>query len=91
MDRVSSGDAEALREVGGELLEQLTLIEVQPTVVDTAAELAARYGLRGYDAMHLASVSMVLTPGAVFASGDRRLLAAALAEGFETVDTSGRS
>ncbi|KJQ54484.1 type II toxin-antitoxin system VapC family toxin [Microbacterium sp. SA39] len=91
MNRVSWSEADALREASGELLRQLTLIEAAPTVVEAAAELASRHGLRGYDAMHLASVSMVLTPGVLIASGDHRLLEAALAEGFGTVDTSGRS
>ncbi|MDQ0728906.1 type II toxin-antitoxin system VapC family toxin [Microbacterium sp. W4I20] len=91
MGRVSPDQAEELGAACDELVSQLTLVEAAPTVVETAAELAGRHGLRGYDAMHLASVSMVLTTGVLFASGDQRLLAAALAEGFETVDTSGRS
>lgn len=91
MGRVSLDQAEALTMASRELVSQLTLVEAAPTVVETAAEFADRHGLRGYDAMHLASVSMVLATGVVFASGDQRLLAAALAEGFDIVDTSGRS
>lgn len=66
-----------------------TLLDVTPAVIDRAADLAVSRGLRGYDAVHLATAVLVRARDVVFASGDQRLLAAAHHEGFTTVDTSG--
>lgn len=49
------------------------------TLLERAAELAEGFGLRGYDAMHLASADRVRSqlPGLVFVSFDRNLNRAA--------------
>jgi uncharacterized protein len=58
------------------LWEQMSIVEVTEELVSRAAELAESDGLRGYDAMHLASA---LSVGAdTLASADTDLCAAAL-------------
>lgn len=68
----------------------VTLLDVSTTVISRAAELAVTRGLRGYDAVHLATATLIRASNVVFASGDQRVLTAAAEEGFATVDTSGR-
>lgn len=72
------------------IVADATLLDVTTTVINRAADLAVSRGLRGYDAIHLATATLIGAKDVVFASGDQRLLAAAIEEGFTTVDTSGR-
>ena len=61
------------------------VIDVSNMIVERAGDLADRYLIRGFDAIHLASVWQVreLNEGEVrFSTADRRLRAAAVAEGF---------
>ena len=46
-----------------------------------AGDLAEQHGLRGYDAVHLASAEAVADPDTVFVAADARLLDAAGALG----------
>ena len=69
------------------LLAQATTVEVTPEIAHRASELAVTHGLRGYDATHLATARTLRGPTTAFASGDRRLLAAAQAEGLTTIAT----
>lgn len=63
---------------------KLDVIEVSDLIVRLAGEVADRRGLRGYDAVHLASA--LLTPGrALMATWDRDLSTAASAEGLPTL------
>lgn len=73
------------------IIADATLLDVTTTVINRAAGLAVSRGLRGYDAVHLATATLIRARNVVFASGDQRLLIAAAAEGFTTVDTSGPS
>ena len=63
---------------------RLTVLEVRPAIVARIPELVVRHPLRGYDAVHLASaLALVARGGSVdFWSSDRRLTAAARAEGL---------
>ncbi|HWC12275.1 MAG TPA: type II toxin-antitoxin system VapC family toxin [Acidimicrobiales bacterium] len=54
-------------------------VELTPAVERHAGELAARYALRGADAVHLASALAISDPGLIVAVWDRRLRAGALA------------
>jgi len=71
--------------------DEYALVTVNRTVVDEAIELATRYRLRGYDAVHLACalilnralLARLLTP-LMFISADADLLKAAEAEGLLT-------
>jgi predicted nucleic acid-binding protein len=65
------------------------ILEPAPAVVNEASALVRRHRLRGFDAVHLASALLVYraTPGAfTFAAADRRLAAAAGAEGLPLLD-----
>lgn len=86
--RVADDDHQFLQDTASRLIFDATLIEVTPTVIERAAALAVARGLRGYDAVHLATATLVRARDVVFASGDRRLLMAAAEEGFTIVDTS---
>lgn len=66
--------------------EQLDIIEVTRDLVVKAGGLAHRYGLRGYDAVHLASARLLDDPELVLASGDLALVRAAAAVGMSTAD-----
>lgn len=58
------------------LWSEVQVVEVEDALVRRAAELARRFGLRGYDAVHCASAEQLAEPDMVAASGDRKLLAA---------------
>ncbi len=62
------------------LWSQLSIVEIDEVLMRLAGDLATAHGLRGYDAIHLAAAHLV---GAdVFSSANRRLCAAASADGF---------
>ena len=63
----------------------MLVIDVSNMIVERAGDLADRYLIRGFDAIHLASAQQVreLNAGEVqFSTADRRLGDAAVAEGF---------
>lgn len=66
----------------------LDVIEVDQQVVERAAALTARLGLRGYDAVHCASAEAVNDADLVAAAGDRQLLDAWRRLGVATVDVN---
>lgn len=57
-------------------------IEIDAPLVDRAAQLGVRHGLRGVDAVHVASALELLPLGAVLVSWDERQRQAARAEGL---------
>jgi len=83
--------ARALVRLRRELGRRLRLAEIRPALLTDAMTLAEKHGLRGYDAVQLASaveannerVRVGLAP-LVFVAADSDLLAAAVAEGFMT-------
>jgi predicted nucleic acid-binding protein len=75
----------ALRAVD-DLWSQIQIAEVDQTVVKRAAELAQRFALRGYDAMHAASAETVNGETLVAGAGDRQLLEAWQGLGINTYD-----
>jgi predicted nucleic acid-binding protein len=66
------------------LWRQIDVIEATPAVAQSAGDLAESQGLRGYDAMHLAS-ALVLGVDVVV-TADRALLAATKATGLAVID-----
>jgi 2-hydroxychromene-2-carboxylate isomerase len=54
----------------------------------SAADVAARQGLRGYDAVHCAAAAGLRGEDVVAAAGDQQLLAAWSAEGLAVIDTN---
>ncbi|MCK4177825.1 type II toxin-antitoxin system VapC family toxin [Aciditerrimonas ferrireducens] len=86
LDRLdASGLREAVRAFD-DLHEQLDLVEVTERLVREAGALAERFGLRGYDAVHLASAWSVADAQTVVATGDGALCAAARAMGMATAE-----
>jgi hypothetical protein len=67
---------------------ELAVIEVDDGLVRVGAELAQRYALRGYDAMHCAAALQLVDPELVAATGDRALLIAWSAAGLATYDVN---
>ena len=65
-----------------ELFAELRVIGVDGELVQAAGELAERHGLRGYDAVHLASAIGIGEPELVVATWDQDLRAAAVAHGY---------
>ena len=60
----------------------LRIVSLDDELARTAGDLAERYALRGYDAVHLASALAIDVPGdLVVATWDRELAEAAVAEG----------
>jgi uncharacterized protein len=62
------------------LQSELLLVGIDQPLAREAGELAERYGLRGYDAVHLAS-ALVLGAGTTFVSWDEDLRRAAAQSG----------
>ena len=59
------------------LHNQLHIVEITEGLVHRAGTMAEQFDLRGYDAVHLASVEEITDLDVVLAAGDRNLLAAA--------------
>jgi predicted nucleic acid-binding protein len=64
------------------LSERADLIEADAVVVDLAAVVGVRHGIRGMDAIHVASAMQLVEFGSTLVSWDERQRAAALAEGL---------
>jgi len=83
-ERVGRLAAHDLRPVRRELdgyLNEMTLVEVDLPLARHAADLAERHGLRGYDAVHLATALAIADPDLVVATWDDELARAARDEG----------
>jgi uncharacterized protein len=63
------------------LWEEVDQLDLTMIVARRAGELAEQHGLRGYDAVHLASAEAVADTETVFVAADTRLLGAAGALG----------
>ena len=61
----------------------VTALDVDEITSRRAGDLAARHGLRGMDAVHLASATLVAAAHPIFVSWDAELRVAARAEGLE--------
>jgi uncharacterized protein len=89
MGQVAAADAAtALRDFRQDFSIQYRAIEISPGLVDHAADLAAKHGLRGYDAVQLAASLEVasLVPSLIFVSADVTLNRAAATEGLAVED-----
>jgi uncharacterized protein len=67
---------------------ELDIVEADDQLIRTAAALSHQHSLRGYDAVHCASVRQLAADDLVAATGDHQLLAAWLAIGIDTYDTN---
>ena len=71
-----------------DLYEQLDRVEIDDRLVHRAGALAEQFGLRGYDAVHLAGAERFADEVALVVAGDHELCAAARTLGFAVADTS---
>lgn len=71
-----------------DLYAELRVIGVDGTLAQFAGELAELHGLRGYDAVHLASAISVEDAGLVMVTWDHDLADAAVACGYAVVPGS---
>lgn len=76
------GDARAVRDEWG----KFDVVEVDQTLVEDAAALAIRHGLRSLDALHLASALALPRADLSVVTADQRLAAAARAETLAVID-----
>lgn len=65
--------------------QETTGLDVTEPVARRGGELAERCGLRGYDAIHLASAEACLREGDVMVVSDARLAGAAIAIGLDAL------
>jgi predicted nucleic acid-binding protein len=87
LERISERDhLEALRGLE-QLWAGLAVVEVDADLTHRSAQLAARFGLRGYDAVHCAAAELLASSDLIAASGDRALLSAWSALGIASLDT----
>jgi len=88
MGRLTAGElTEAVDELES-LIEQLDIIEIGAEIARAAGDLAQRFGLRGYDAVHLAAGLAMNDNDVVLVTGDHDLAAAARAAGIATALTT---
>lgn len=80
-------ERQALRIVD-RLWRELNVIEPTDELVRRAGAVASSEALRGYDALHCATAEKVDERDLLFASGDRRLLKAAVNLGFYVADVN---
>ncbi len=84
MDRITARQLRTAVNGFEGLHQQIDMVGVTSALVKEAGDAAERLGLRGYDAVHLASAQLVNDPEMVFATGDRRLREAASSAGMAT-------
>jgi predicted nucleic acid-binding protein len=85
-NRLPSTNRDATLVILERLWGRLSEIVVDAPLSRNAGELAERFGLRGYDAMHLAALTYIGSPGEVtFACWDLQLLRAAQELGYVTI------
>lgn len=87
LGRITAPDHKLALRALGQLWAEMVLIELDDDLMHTAADRAARFALRGYDAVHCAAAELIADEQTVAASGDRALLTAWGALGLSTADT----
>jgi predicted nucleic acid-binding protein len=65
-----------------EMWQSVSIVEATRSVVERAGSFAERYHLRGFDAIHLASASIIPTDLGIVATWDDRLSGAASKMGY---------
>jgi predicted nucleic acid-binding protein len=73
------------------LHRQLHTVEITEGLVRSAGGMAEQFGLRGYDAVHLASAQEIADQDVVLAAGDLSLLAAAGSLGLAVANLNATS
>ncbi len=91
---LSSDDLDkAIRRLQRAILRKFAFVEITQDIVDKAIELAKSHGLRGYDAVQLASalnvstnLTLLAASQLIFVCADKNLNKAAFAEGLTVED-----
>lgn len=82
--------ARVIQKLTADFQQRFVVIAVNPELIDKAVDLAQQRGLRGYDALQLATAlivrSLVAPEGVTFVAADDELIAAAELEGLPTVN-----
>lgn len=86
LERVSRAQLRQGLQALAVLDQQLDRVELTHALMRFAGDIAERHALRAYDAVHLAGALSVNEPELVFATADRRLVAAAQEAGLATAD-----
>lgn len=87
LDRIAAPAHRRALLVLDQLWSELAIVELDSDLMHRAADQAARYALRGYDAVHCAAAELIADEQTVAASGDRALLGAWDALGLSTANT----
>lgn len=88
-NRLAGGRFTATRALLERLWRDVDRIAPTEALARRAGDLAELQGLRGYDAVHLASLEEMSVEDTVLLSADTDLLRAAGSLGFATIDLSG--
>ena len=78
---------EAVKELDS-IATEINYLEITEHIAESAGVLAQAHGLRGYDAVHLASAALANDDDFVFVTGDRNLGSAAQAIGLSVALTA---
>ncbi|MCW3019805.1 MAG: hypothetical protein JWN10_2113 [Solirubrobacterales bacterium] len=87
MGRIEKGTLRRAVRAIDDLYAELRVIGIDDTLAQSAGELAELHGLRGYDAVHLASAISIEDAELVTVTWDRDLADAAVACGHIVVPT----
>lgn len=87
--RIDARQLRAAVRAADEMYEAVTTIALDESLAKAAGELAQRRGLRGYDAVHLASALAIDRTETVLATWDRALADAAVLEGLAVAPGTG--
>jgi predicted nucleic acid-binding protein len=88
MDRLTDAEHDETLRLLDRLWSEIDIAEVDEVVVNRAAVLARRFGLRGYDAVHCVSAEQLDDEDVVAAAGDQELLSAWVELGMATFDSN---
>ena len=83
--RAARRQAIAARSVIDDLWQEVTRVDPAEPLIQRAAELSDRHGLRAYDAVHLASCESISDDDVVLVASDGDLLSAARGHGLATL------
>jgi predicted nucleic acid-binding protein len=86
--RLSPGGATRALDLLRTLFAQVEPVELDASLAERAGELASKLGLRGGDAVHLASYELVDAGDAVLVTADGDLARAALSQGHAVAVTA---
>ena len=88
--RMTSRGLEQAKEALEARFDELDLVEVTANIVRSAGDLAEQHGLRGYDAVHLASALALETSDLILVTWDGNLAKAGRRVGFDLAGAGAR-